>query len=76
MNISSATPDSIVGASSQFDLIDYFVLIILLVVSLGIGTYFGYFDKNEKTLVEYLLGGRRMKSLPIALSLIARYTKI
>lgn len=57
----------------RFNSIDYFVLIILLFVSLGIGIYFGYFDKTEKTIAEYLQGGRRMQSLPIAISLIARY---
>lgn len=71
MNLTASAMDAI-QQSAHFKVFDYFVLIALLLVSLVIGIYFGYFDKSEKTLEEYLLGGRRMQSIPIAISLVAR----
>lgn len=59
-------------AKSHFDIVDYVVFCALLLVSMGIGVYFGFFSKTEKTTEEYLLGGRKMKTIPIAISLIAR----
>lgn len=56
----------------QLFAIDYVVLCGLLSLSMGIGVYFGYFSKSEHTTEEYLLGGRKMKTIPIAISLIAR----
>lgn len=64
------------GAESiapQFYAIDYVIFCGLLSLSMGIGVYFGYFSKSEHTTEEYLLGGRKMKTIPIAISLIARY---
>lgn len=57
---------------NYFSAIDYGVFGIMLFVSASIGVYFGYFDKKEQTTEEYLLGGRKMKTIPIAISLIAR----
>lgn len=56
----------------QFFTVDYVVFCGLLSLSMGIGVYFGYFSKSEHTTEEYLLGGRKMKTIPIAISLIAR----
>ncbi len=55
-----------------FGAIDYGVFGFMLFVSAAVGVYFGYFDKREQTTEEYLLGGRKMKTIPIAISLIAR----
>lgn len=60
------------GGDNNFYAIDYAVFGLLLAVSMGIGVYFGYFSKTEQTTEEYLLGGRKMKTIPIAISLIAR----
>lgn len=57
--------------SSNFGYIDYAVLIIILSISLGIGFFFGCFGNGNKSTEEYLLGGRKMKTIPIAISLIA-----
>ncbi|XP_052867418.1 sodium-coupled monocarboxylate transporter 2-like [Anopheles cruzii] len=56
----------------QFSVEDYTVFAIMLGVSTAIGVYFGIFQrKKNQTTEEYLLGGRKMKTFPIAISLIA-----
>lgn len=54
-----------------FDTADYVVFIVMLSISAGIGAYFGFFDKSADTTEEYLMGGKRMKTIPIAISLVA-----
>lgn len=57
----------------QFTTEDYTVFVVMLTVSAAIGIYFGFFEgKKNKTTEDYLLGGRKMKVFPIAVSLIAR----
>ncbi|XP_031621567.1 uncharacterized protein LOC116339681 [Contarinia nasturtii] len=56
---------------SYFATIDYSVFIIILMCSLSIGIYFGFFSKELKTAEEYLIGGHNMKPVPVAISLIA-----
>lgn len=52
---------------------DYSVFVVMLSISAGIGIYFGFFQgKKNQTTEDYLLGGRKMKIFPIAVSLIAR----
>lgn len=55
-----------------FTTIDYVLLIAILSFSIGIGIYFAFFTKKLKTTEDYLLGGHKMKPLPIAISLVAR----
>lgn len=55
-----------------FGIADYVVFVLLLCVSAGIGVYFGFFAKSKNTTDEYLMGGKKMKSFPIAISLVAR----
>lgn len=62
----------IINSNGHFGIFDYVIFIGMLVVSMGIGIYFGYFDGKEKTTKEYLLGGKNMKVIPIAISLVAR----
>lgn len=57
---------------SLFSFIDYSVFAALLIISLAIGLYFGFFSKDEQTTEEYLQGGHKMQPLPIAISLVAR----
>lgn len=61
-----------VASASLFTFVDYTVFGALLLVSLGIGLYFGFFSKEEQTTEEYLQGGHKMHPLPIAISLVAR----
>ena len=51
---------------------DYAVMGGFLVVSLGIGVYYGLF-KKQRTTEEYLMGNRQMQILPVALSMLVTY---
>lgn len=55
-----------------FSWVDYSVFIIMLALSAFIGVYFGFFGKKQDNTAEYLMGGKTMGILPIAMSLIAR----
>lgn len=74
MSVTNLTGSSlgVTVTQNQFSAIDYGVFSTMLLVSTAIGIYFGYFDGKAKTTEEYLLGGRNMKTIPIAISLIAR----
>ncbi|XP_029174079.1 sodium-coupled monocarboxylate transporter 1-like [Nylanderia fulva] len=51
---------------------DYSLFSLLLLVSVLIGVYFGFFSKQDST-TEYLLGGKRMGSFPVAMSIVASH---
>lgn len=57
--------------SLTFNTADYTLFVGMLVVSTAIGIYFGVY-KKQKTLSEYLLGGKNMNVFPVAISLAAR----
>ncbi|KAJ3635953.1 hypothetical protein MTP99_008814 [Tenebrio molitor] len=49
----------------------------MLLVTASIGVYFGFFKHRYNTIGEYLLGGRKMKIVPIALSItVSQFTGI
>lgn len=70
----------------RFGWADYFVFVFMLVVCAGIGVYFGFVEKRKKNeskerdiedrrgseALDYLVGGRKMKVIPVSLSLVAR----
>ena len=57
-----------------FELWDYAIFAVMLVVSAIVGVYFGYFaEKKQNTTSEYLMGGKTMGIFPVSMSLIARY---
>lgn len=51
---------------------DYMVFVLMLMVCIVIGIYFGFIEKKEYTEDEYLIGGRNMPVIPVAFSLVAR----
>lgn len=67
----------------RFNWPDYLVFVLMLVSCIFIGIFFGYKDhlkhKNRKgarrdsEALDYLVGGRKMKIFPVAVSLVARY---
>lgn len=63
--------DSVVE-QAYFARIDYSILIVTLICSIAIGIYFGFFSKSLETAEDYLVGGHKMKVLPIAISLVSR----
>nr|XP_022913659.1 sodium-coupled monocarboxylate transporter 1-like [Onthophagus taurus] len=57
-----------------FDVFDYIVFGVMLIVSALIGVYFAFFAKvKQDTTSEYLMGGKTMGIFPISMSLIASY---
>ncbi|XP_017026710.1 sodium-coupled monocarboxylate transporter 2 [Drosophila kikkawai] len=68
-----ATAAAAVVPDSQFvfNSTDYAVFALMLGISASIGVYFGFFAKGADTTEEYLMGGKRMKTIPIAISLVA-----
>ncbi|TDG42422.1 hypothetical protein AWZ03_011143 [Drosophila navojoa] len=67
----NATAQTLAESHFTFNTTDYVVFTFMLSISAGIGVYFGFFAKGEDTTEEYLMGGKRMKTLPIAISLVA-----
>lgn len=55
-----------------FSWVDFAVFAILLIATSTIGVFFALCKKTKQTTEEYLYGGRSMKMLPVAISLIAR----
>ncbi|XP_069164767.1 sodium-coupled monocarboxylate transporter 1-like [Procambarus clarkii] len=62
------SPDPMSG--SKFTVVDYGVFGLLLVVSAGIGVYSALRGRGVSSTQQYLLGGRHMPVLPVALSLL------
>ncbi|XP_021948921.1 sodium-coupled monocarboxylate transporter 1 [Folsomia candida] len=59
--------------SSLFKWPEYLVFASVLVASMGIGIFYGFFSKKNKTNEEYLMGGRKMGVFPVSLSLICSF---
>lgn len=71
---SSTTEKQLLEKSDLFNFaaIDYTFFVLLLCLSTVIGIYYGFFSKHKQnTTSEYILGGRSMKILPVATSMIA-----
>ncbi|KAK5642168.1 hypothetical protein RI129_008335 [Pyrocoelia pectoralis] len=63
--------DDISSNMQVFSWVDYILFSAMLGISTLIGIYFGFFGKKQKTANDYLLGGRQMCAIPIAISLLA-----
>ncbi|XP_054091956.1 sodium-coupled monocarboxylate transporter 1 [Zeugodacus cucurbitae] len=59
------------GRNFTFGSVDYVVFVLMLAASAAVGIFFGFFSKSKNTTDEYLMGGKRMKIIPIAISLVA-----
>lgn len=72
MDIVNSTVASMIFPSySQFGLIEYAIFGTLLGLSALIGVYFGCVQR-QNTVSDYLLGGKTMGVIPVALSNVAR----
>ncbi|XP_046659806.1 sodium-coupled monocarboxylate transporter 1-like [Homalodisca vitripennis] len=60
--------NSLMSAALMFSWVEYSVFCSMLLLSLLVGVYFGYFKKQD-TVAEYLLGGKKMSVFPVAMSL-------
>ncbi|XP_068918283.1 sodium-coupled monocarboxylate transporter 1-like [Tenebrio molitor] len=56
------------GPVHAFQWYDSLIFIIMLLISTSIGVYYGCFGTKQATPGEYLMGNRKMKKLPIAIS--------
>jgi len=52
---------------------EYIVFGLVLVASLGIGVFYGFFGSKNKTNEEFLMAGRSMSILPVTLSLVCSF---
>jgi len=69
--MSSTTPagPDLTSAVLMFNWVEYSVFCSMLLFSLLIGVYYGWFKKQD-SVAEYLLGGKKMSVFPITLSLV------
>ncbi|CAG9563498.1 unnamed protein product [Danaus chrysippus] len=58
--------------TQSFSWVDYIVFVFMLAISGLVGIYWGFF-KKQTTQNDYLLGGRNMKVVPVAMSLVASF---
>ncbi|XP_074127466.1 LOW QUALITY PROTEIN: sodium-coupled monocarboxylate transporter 1-like [Sminthopsis crassicaudata] len=56
-----------------FDVWDYLVFAGMLLISTAIGLYYAFFKKKQQTQKDFLIGGRKMTALPVALSLTSTF---
>ncbi|KAM8778253.1 sodium-coupled monocarboxylate transporter 1 [Rhynchonycteris naso] len=52
---------------------DYVVFAAMLLISAVIGIYYAFAGKKQQTSKDFLMGGRRMTAVPVALSLTASF---
>lgn len=64
------------GNGNAFSWVDYLVLGTMLVVSCGIGIFYGFFGPKHENSEDFLLGGSTMGTFPMAMSLAVRYVHV
>lgn len=69
--MSGSDVSEMVHQMQRFSWVDYVVFVFMLAISAVVGVYWG-FMKKQSTQTDYLLGGRNMKVVPVAMSLVAR----
>ncbi|GAB0176620.1 sodium-coupled monocarboxylate transporter 1 [Grus japonensis] len=57
----------------RFTVWDYVVFAAMLLISAVIGVYYAFVGGGQKTSKDFLMGGRSMSALPVALSLTASF---
>nr|XP_033806558.1 sodium-coupled monocarboxylate transporter 1-like [Geotrypetes seraphini] len=59
--------------TGSFTAWDYVVFAAMLVISAAIGIYYAFAGGGQKTTKDFLMGGRSMSAVPVALSLTASF---
>uniref|UniRef100_A0AAG5CYA8 Sodium/solute symporter n=1 Tax=Anopheles atroparvus TaxID=41427 RepID=A0AAG5CYA8_ANOAO len=83
-NASGQTIDSISRSLQRFDWPDYVVFVVMLLICVAIGIFFGYKDhrkhkrkqqqgRRDSEALDYLVGGRKMQIFPVSVSLVASW---
>uniref|UniRef100_A0A182LRU4 Sodium/solute symporter n=1 Tax=Anopheles culicifacies TaxID=139723 RepID=A0A182LRU4_9DIPT len=81
---SGQTIDSISRSLQRFDWPDYVVFVLMLLICIVIGVFFGYQDhqkhkrrrkqaRRDSEALDYLVGGRKMQIFPVSVSLVASW---
>jgi Na+/proline symporter len=58
---------------NKFQIADYIVFGAMLLISAGIGVYYAFAGGKQRTNREFLMADRSMRSLPVALSVLASF---
>ncbi|KAG9490556.1 hypothetical protein GDO78_006080 [Eleutherodactylus coqui] len=61
------------GDIGSFTVWDYVVFGLMLLISAAIGIYYAFAGGGQKTAKDFLMGGRSMTAVPVALSLTASF---
>lgn len=56
-----------------FGTVDYIIFALLLTASMAIGLYYAFTGGRQRTMQEFLFADRKMKCLPLSLSLMATF---
>ncbi|NXW55851.1 SC5A8 protein, partial [Eurystomus gularis] len=64
---------SLSDSMGRFTVWDYVVFAAMLLVSAVIGVYYAFVGGGQKTSKDFLMGGRSMNAVPVALSLTASF---
>lgn len=58
--------------ASLFGWPEYCIFGVVVSLSMGIGIFYGFFNKKNETNEDFLVGGRSMSVFPVTLSLVCR----
>ena len=56
-----------------FHPLDYFIFVVVLLISVVIGLYYAFTGGKQKTTQEFLMANRELKTLPVALSILVSF---
>ena len=59
--------------SRQFTTWDWVLFATMLVISAGIGIFYAFKGKKQKTTGDFLMGGRNMQLFPVAISILVSF---
>ena len=59
--------------SNTLDVYDYVVFLFIIITVIGIGFFFLFFGKSQKTVAEYFTGNRKLNFIPTILSFIVSH---
>lgn len=58
--------------AALFGWLEYCIFGLVVIMSMGIGVFYGFFNKTNSTAEDVLVGGRNMPVFPVTLSLVCR----
>ncbi|KAI2665546.1 Sodium-coupled monocarboxylate transporter 1 [Labeo rohita] len=61
------------SSAASFSVWDYVVFTLMLLISAGIGVYYAFAGGGQSSSADFLVGGRSMTAVPVALSLTASF---